>query len=150
MLAAMGYQKLVRHDFVDVMLNTVGLSVGLLGTINLHSIISFSFALTLALDFFFLKLVVLTAAAFGLKILTSLVGFFASNIGTFSLSTCRLSVIDHGIRVDFSTLLNLFFLFFGLIGTVLLSISIQISLGLVRWEFGRGRCFGVPVARILA
>ena len=144
-----GIGKLVCHDFVDVMLETVG-TIGLLNTINFHSVIAFTLTLTLTLDLFFLELFIFTATALSLKILTSFIRLLACGCGSFALNTNHFGILDHSIRSSLTTLLDLFFLFLGFFGSVLISISSQIGLRLLRWEFRRCRCFGIPVDGKLA
>jgi hypothetical protein len=127
----------MRHDFVDVVLNTIGL----FDTIDLHSII----ALTLNLDFFLLELLILAPATICLEILTAVIGLLASDDGTFTLCASHLSILDHGIRRSLATLFDFLFLLLSLFSSILISISCQISLGLLRWEFGWSRSLGVPV-----
>jgi hypothetical protein len=108
----------MRHDFVNVMPDTI-CTIGLFNTIHVHCIIAF----TLALDIFFFELFVLAATGFGLEILASFIRLFACGCGPFTLSTGDFRVLDHSIRRSLSAFFDLFFLFFGFFGSVLISIS---------------------------
>jgi hypothetical protein len=127
----------MRHDFVDVVLNTIGL----FDTIDLHSIIT----LALNLDFFLLELLLLAPATICLEILAAVIGLLASGDGTFALCASHLSILHHGIWCGLATLFNFLFLLLSLFSSILVSIRSKISLGLLGWEFGWSRSLGVPV-----
>ena len=127
----------MSHDFVGlVVLDGAICTIGLL--IHLHSIVTSALAL-----FFFLDLLVLTAAALTLKILTALVfRLYGSGV---NFSTSHLGVVNHGIWISSGfTLDTLCFFLFELLCTIFFSVGVQIGLWLVGREFSGGRIIGVP------
>jgi hypothetical protein len=108
----------VRHDFVDVVLNTV-CTIGLVDAIDFHSII----ALTFNLDFFLLELFIFATTAIGLEVLTAVIGLFASDDGSFTLCASHLSVLSHGVWCGLTTFFDFLFLLLGLFSPILVSIG---------------------------
>jgi hypothetical protein len=116
-------------------------TVRLLNTIYFHGII----AIALNLNFFLLELFILAATAVCLEVLAAIIRFLSSSNGTFTLGAGHFSVLDHGIWSSLATFLKFFFfLLLGFFSSILVAVGSQISLRLLRWEFGWSRSFRVP------
>lgn len=133
---------LVGHDDL-ALLGTVPVRL-LLGAINLHGILIHGVA-PLAL-----LLVVQLVLALPLNVHAPVVRVLVVSPGArIAFGVSHVSVVAHvGVLAVVTLAFTLVEL--GFVGTVVVVVGGEISLGLLGWELGRGRRFGVPVTEQLA